>query len=170
MRGRWGLAEARSSSAASVARRSAWNADGRPARSRHSRSSLAAGLASSPMAKRRSRSAPSSALRRRILAEAAALFSARRERSAPADGGSQRRKESSSASPAPAKNNGSPSPALPLALAQAGTDAGNVCPPRAFAVLGFARARVRSVAVTPSPGSSARVAGRSGWARITWPW
>jgi len=64
---------ARSSSAATVARRSAWNADGRPARSRHSRSRLAAGLASSPMAKRRSRSAPSSALTRRILAEAAAL-------------------------------------------------------------------------------------------------
>jgi hypothetical protein len=97
------------------------------------------------MAKRRSRSAPSSALRRRILAEAVALFSARRERSAPADGGSQRRKESSRARPTPAKKRGSPSPALPLALAQAGTDAGggNVCLSGAFAVLGVARARAK---------------------------
>ena len=51
----FGSGRARSSRAAAVARRSAWNAGGRPARSRHSHSSLAAGLASSPMAKRRSR-------------------------------------------------------------------------------------------------------------------
>ena len=54
-------------------------------------SRFAAGPSGSPTAKRRSRSAPSSALRRRILAEAAALCSARRARSAPAAGGSGRR-------------------------------------------------------------------------------
>ena len=91
--------------------------------SRQSDKRFAAGPSASPTAKRRSRSAASSALRRRILAEAAALCSARRARSAPAAGGSARRQASSKASPAPAKNSGSPCPALPLARAQAGTGA-----------------------------------------------
>ena len=69
---------------------------GRPAGERRATAEAGSPRApsSSPTAKRRSRSAPSSALRRRILAEAAALCSARRERSAPAAGGSARRKAS----------------------------------------------------------------------------
>ena len=106
---------ARSSRAAAAASRPGSRPGGRLARSRHSVKRFAAGPSSSPTAKRRSRNAPSSALRRRILAEAAALCSARRARSAPAAGGSRRRTASRSASPAPAKKRGSPCPALPLA-------------------------------------------------------
>ena len=139
MRGRSGPDRARSSRAAAVASRSASKAGGRPARSRHSDTRFAAGPSASPTAKRRSRSAPSSAFRRRILAEAAALFSARRLRSAPAQGGSWRRKPSRSARAAPAANQGSPSPALPLARAQAGIGAGGkACVSGAFALGRFA--------------------------------
>ena len=120
----FGSGRARSSRAAASNIQLGSRLGGRPARSRHSVSRFAADPNSSPTAKRRSRSAPSSALRRRILAAAAALRSARRARSAPADGGSRRRTASSSASPAPAANSGSPSPALPLARAQAGIGAG----------------------------------------------
>ena len=115
---------ARSSRAAASRIRPGSRLGGRPARLRHSQSRFAAGPSGSPTAKRRSRSAASSALRRRILAEAAALCSASRERNAPAAGGSVRRKASSKASPAPAANSGSPSPALPGARAQAGIGAG----------------------------------------------
>ena len=115
---------ARSSRAAASRIRPGSRLGGRPAPSRHSDKRFAAGPPGSPTAKRRSRSAASSALTRRILAEAAALCSASRERNAPAAGGSARRKASRSASPAPAANSGSPSPALPLARAQAGTGAG----------------------------------------------
>ena len=107
----FGSGRARSSSATAAASRLGSRLGGRAAKSRHSLSSFAAGPSSSPTVKRRSRSAPSSALRRRSLAAAAALFSARRERSAPAEGGSRRREASSNASPAPAKNRSSPCPA-----------------------------------------------------------
>ena len=78
------------------------------------------------------------------MAEAAALCSARRARSAPAAGGSRRRTASSSASPAPAKNSGSPSPALPLARAQAGIGAGGG---KGLPFRGFRSARRRSRAL-----------------------
>ena len=74
--------------AAPSRRRAGWAralAAGRRARARAQGASRRASW--SPTAKRRSRSAPSSALRRRILAEAAALLEApRRERSAPGGG------------------------------------------------------------------------------------
>jgi hypothetical protein len=57
------------------------------AKSRHSDARVAAGPSAFSAAKRRSRSTPSSAVRRRIFAEAAALMSARRARKAPAAGG-----------------------------------------------------------------------------------
>ena len=80
-----------SSRAAASPIRSGSRLGGRPAQSRQCDKRFAAGPSGSPTAKRRSRSAPSSALRRSILAEAVALFSARRTRSAPAAGGSVRR-------------------------------------------------------------------------------
>ena len=82
---------ARSSRAAVSRIRPGSRLGGRPAPSRQSDRRFAAGPSGSPTAKRRSRSAASSALRRRILAEAAALCSASRERNAPAAGGSARR-------------------------------------------------------------------------------
>ena len=115
---------ARSSRAAASKIRLGSRLGGRSAPSRQSDRRLAAGPSGSPTAKRRSRSAAASVLRRRILAQAAALCSARRARKAPAAGGSARRAVSSKASPAPAANSGSPSPALPGARAQAGIGAG----------------------------------------------
>jgi hypothetical protein len=116
---------ARSNRAAATSRiRPGSRLGGRSAPSRHSDKRVAASPGGSPTAKRRSRSAAASALTRRIFAAAAALCSARRARNAPAAGGSARRKASSKASPAPAANRGSPSPALPAALAQAGIGAG----------------------------------------------
>jgi hypothetical protein len=66
-----GLAKPRSSRAAASPIRPGSRLAGRSARSRHS--DFAAGPSGSPTAKRRSRSAASSALTRRILAEVAAL-------------------------------------------------------------------------------------------------
>jgi hypothetical protein len=63
-------------------------------------------------------------LKRRILAEAAALCRAKRWPSAPAAGGSRRRRASSRARLAPAANSGAPSPALPLGPALDGTGTG----------------------------------------------
>jgi hypothetical protein len=111
---------------------------GRAARLRHRLSSFAAGRGSPVSAKRRSRSAPSSALRRRILTDAAALMSARRERSAPAASGLRRMTASSSARLAPAKKSGSPCRALPLGRAQAGTGA----PSRDGRTVGSRRPRI----------------------------
>ena len=122
----------------------------------------------SPTAKRRSRSAPSSALRRRILAEAAALCSARRERSAPAAGGSRRRTASRRASPAPATNSGSPCPALPLARAQDGRRRRRKgLPFRGFAEVGFAPALRRTARERPRRGRR-RIGNRVRSAQITW--
>ena len=68
-----GSSKARSSRAAASLIRPGSRLGGRPARSRHSDKRFAAGPSGSPTAKRRSRSTASSALTRRILAEAAAL-------------------------------------------------------------------------------------------------
>ena len=147
----FGSGRARSSRAAASRIRPGSRLGGRPARSRHSDKRFAAGPSAFSVAKRRSRSAPSSALRRRILAVAAALFSARRAWSAPAAGGSARRNASRSASPAPAANSGSPSPALPLARAQAGIGAGGgkACLSGAFVEVRLVRRGCRSDAGAP---------------------
>ena len=59
---------------------------------------------------------------------------------------------------APAKNSGSPSPALPLARAQDGAAAGgNGCRSGVCAALGFALAGLRSGAATLSPRSGSWV-------------
>jgi impB/mucB/samB family len=145
---------------------------GRPAPSRHNDTRVAAGPSASPTAKRRSRSDAWSALRRRILAEAAALCSARRARSAPAAGGSARRTASRSASAAPVANSGSPCPAPPLARAQAGIGDGGerVCCSGVFARVGLARVGAAGRAGARSRGSGGRSARGSRSARITWAW
>ena len=86
-------------------------------------------------------------------------MSARRERSAPAQGGSRRRKASRRARPAPAANRGSPSPALPLARAQDGTGAGggNACVPGSWRrSVGLARASERRRDTIPKGGVPGR--------------
>ena len=144
---------------------------GRPALSLQRDTRVAAGPSGSRTAKRRSRSAAASALRRRSFAEAAALCSARRARSTPAAGGSRRRCASKRARLAPAANRRPSCPALPFARAQLGTaGGGKACVSVAFAEVRLVPAPRRRGAGTPSPGSTAGSGTRVRSARITWAW
>ena len=128
--------------------------------------------AASPTAKRRSRSAPSSALRRRILAEAAALMSARRERSAPAAGGSRRRKRVEEREPGAGGEQGIALP-CPSARPRPGRNRRGRrrkgLPFQGFRRVRFARAALRGAArERPPQGRQAGRRARSRSARITW--
>ena len=143
MRGRSGLAEPGRAAPPRRRIRPGSRLGGRPAPSRHSERRFAAGPSGSPTAKRRSRSAASSALRRRILAEAAALCSASRARSAPAAGGSARR---ISVEKREAGAGGKQRIALPCPSARPRPGRDRPAAER-LAVPGFSRARLRSRAL-----------------------
>ena len=133
--------QARSSRAAASASRPGSRLGGRLARSRHSDRRFAAGPSRVANGEAQVAQRAFVGVEAQDLGGGGGALSARRERSAPAAGGSRRRTASSRARPAPAKNRGSPSPALPLARAQRRDAAGGgkAVRFRAFAEVRLAR-------------------------------